>query len=112
MTPRVARIGLSDRTETCSIAGLFCGEIIAVSANHNQRITFNGSVTIPVTIAGLNGYQGVKAFYSTRNGLDLTAIPQLFLPPQAALQPDIKDNRWFLDCEFEQYLYQTPADPN
>ncbi|SFK37868.1 carbohydrate porin [Methylocapsa palsarum] len=82
-----------------------------ISHPFSNGITFNGSVTVPVTIAGLNGYQGVKAVYSTQNGLDLGDIPQLFLPPQAALQPNIKNNRWFLNYEFEQYFYQNPTDP-
>jgi porin len=49
----------------------------------NDGVTINASVTIPVTIAGLGGYQGVKAVYSNLKGLDLQDIPQLFLPPQA-----------------------------
>jgi len=74
-------------------------------------VTINGSVTIPVKIAGLTGYQGFKVVYSNENVLDFTDIPDLFLPPPSASGPDTRELGWFVAYEFEQYLYQNPSNP-
>lgn len=75
-------------------------------------VTVNGSVTVPVKIAGLTGYQGVKAVYSDQRVFNFGDIPQLFLPPQASRELNGLQKGWFVDYEFEQYLYQNPANPH
>jgi porin len=71
----------------------------------------NGAVTIPISIGGLAGYQGVKAVYSTQKQIDLADIPQLALPPGSSAHLDVKDNKWFIAYTFEQYLFRSPNNP-
>ncbi len=72
------------------------------------------SITVPTKVAGLQGFYGVRGVYSTREGLDLTDIPQLLLPPgsggtaEAALT---KDGYWYFSASVQQYLYQDPNNP-
>jgi porin len=74
-------------------------------------VTINGSVTVPVKIAGRTGYQGFKAVYTNLETIDFTEIPELFLPPPANNGPDATKLGWFLAYEFEQFLWQNPANP-
>ncbi len=47
-----------------------------------EGTTILGSVTVPVKIAGLTGFQSVKAIFSNQEGLDLSDAPQLLLPKE------------------------------
>jgi hypothetical protein len=72
--------------------------------------TFLGSATVPLTVAGLDGFYSVRAAYSTKQGTDFTDIPQLFLPPDAQSTIDAKVARWYFAYSSQQYLMQNPAD--
>jgi porin len=73
-------------------------------------VTTSLSVTVPVEIGGLKGYQGVRGVYSTLQGLDLNNIPQIVLPPESQ-DIETKDGYWYFSYSFQQYLVQDPADP-
>lgn len=77
----------------------------------NDGYVVNGSITVPVTIGNLQGYQGVKAVYSTQKAIDLADIPQLALPPGSGRHLDVTQQKWFVAYTFQQYLIQSPANP-
>ena len=68
------------------------------------------SATFPISIASLSGYQGLRGVYSSMEGVDLADIPQLILPPGDRII-DAKQGYWFLAYSFQQYLWQSKADP-
>lgn len=76
----------------------------------SEGITGLASITVPVSMGGLQGYHGVKAAYSTQDGFDLNDIPELALPPEAQNFSHRK-SRWYLAYSFQQYLYQDPSNP-
>ncbi len=47
-------------------------------------VTTMMNVTVPITLAGRTGYQGFKGIYSTKEGTNLSDVPELLLPPEAA----------------------------
>lgn len=79
-----------------------------------EGVTTSLSVTLPTKIGGRSGYYGVRGVYSSQEGLDLRAIPQLILPledvgpAEAALT---KDGYWYVSFGMQQYLYQDPNNP-
>lgn len=79
-----------------------------------EGVTTSLSVTLPTKIGGRSGYYGVRGVYSSQEGLDLKAIPQLILPledvgpAEAALT---KDGYWYVSFGMQQYLYQDPNNP-
>lgn len=66
------------------------------------------AVTVPTEIAGLRGFYRVRGVYSSAEGLDLAAIPQLLLPPESRGRLTRK-GYWFASTAVQQYLYQDPA---
>lgn len=76
----------------------------------SEGVTGLASVTVPIEIGGLSGYQGVKLAYSTQDGFDLDNVPGLGLPPESqGFSP--KSNRWYAAYSFQQYLQQNPDNP-
>ena len=73
--------------------------------------TYLGAVTVPVNFGGLDGFQNFKAAFSTQEGIDFNSIPELALPPEAGGSLQRKDGRWYFAYSFQQYLYQSPANP-
>lgn len=74
-------------------------------------VTTSLSVTVPVTIGGKQGYQGVRAVYSTLTGTDFRDIPDLILPGGTENIGEI-DGYWFGAYSFQQYLVQDEKDPS
>ena len=73
-------------------------------------ITTSLSVTVPVTIGGKPGYQGIRGVYSTLNGTDFRDIPDLILPGGTQNLGTI-DGYWFASYSFQQYLIVDEQDP-
>jgi len=67
--------------------------------------TYSGTATFPVTIGGLGGFQNLRVAYSTLDGTDLS-----LLPPNTGQPPAFKDDRWYFQYSFEQFLQQDPND--
>jgi porin len=82
-----------------------------VSNPFAEGTTTSVSVTIPVKLFGLTGYQGLRGVHSSQEGFDLATIPQLFLPPDSDSVLDQTLNYWYFAYSFQQYLYQNPANP-
>ncbi len=76
-----------------------------------EGITIRGNMDIPVTIAGLEGHQGFVALYSTQKGTDLEGLGDLILPPLPPETPGVKNFRYYFSYAFDQYLYQSPTNP-
>jgi porin len=74
-------------------------------------VTVRGTVEFPVTIAGLGGHQGFAASYSTLPGTNLEDLDELLIPPFPPGIPGIKDSRYYFAYSFDQYLYQSKANP-
>lgn len=74
-------------------------------------VTVRGSVEFPVTIAGVRGHQGLVALYSTQPGTDLDDLKNFLVPPFPPGTPGIKNNRYYFAYTFDQYLYQSQANP-
>ena len=70
-----------------------------------------GTANFPVTIAGLGGHQGLTALYSTEPGNDLEDIGDTLIPPFPQGAPGIKNGRYNFAYYFDQYLYQSKANP-
>jgi porin len=70
------------------------------------------SVQFPVKIAGRDGYQTLVGIWSTKDSVDLADLPQLVLPVKPpSTTVDVKGNSWYLGWNFQQYLWQSSADP-
>ena len=54
----------------------------------SQGTTTSLSATVPITLFGLTGYHTLRAVYSTADGFNFDAVPQLFLPPGSQMQSD------------------------
>jgi porin len=67
--------------------------------------TYSGTATFPVTIGGLGGFQNLRVAYSTLDGVDLS-----LLPPTIGQPPAFKDDRWYFQYSFEQFLQQDAND--
>lgn len=77
----------------------------------SEGTTTSLSITVPVKIAGLTGYQGVRGVYSTKRGLDLADVPQLLLPPEAQGVLGTEKGYWYFAYSFQQYLVQSASNP-
>jgi porin len=77
----------------------------------SEGTTTSLTTTVPVKIAGLTGYQGVRGVYSTKKGLDLVDVPQLLLPPESQSVPGTKQGYWYFAYSFQQYLFQSTTNP-
>lgn len=73
-------------------------------------VTTSLSVTFPVTIAGLQGFYGVRGVYSTKAGIDLANPVVGNLPPESGniLQ---REGYKYGQITVQQYLYQDPQRP-
>lgn len=69
------------------------------------------TATIPYQLGGLNGFLGAKAIYSNQSKTDLADIPTLILPPDSQRFAGTKQGSWFLSASFQQYLVQSPDNP-
>jgi porin len=72
-------------------------------------VTFRGSVTFPVSIAGRSGHQGFVGLYSTQNGTDLNSLEDILFPPYPPIT--LKEHRHYFSYSFDQYLYQSKNKP-
>jgi porin len=73
-------------------------------------VTTSLSVTVPVTIGGKLGFQGIRGVYSTLSGTDFRDIPDLILPGGTQELGTI-DGYWFASYSFQQYLVVDDQDP-
>jgi porin len=72
--------------------------------------TWSLSVTVPTLLGSLPGFYGVRAAYSSKEGVDLNNLPALLLPNQSGtfLQ---KRGYSYGSFAFQQYLYSSPDKP-
>jgi porin len=75
----------------------------------SEGVTYSGTASFPVTMAGLGGFQNFRVAYSTLDGLDLSSLPPGL--PVVPSHPQIKDDRWYLQYSFEQFFVQDASDP-
>jgi porin len=68
------------------------------------------SATLPVEIAGLQGFHTLRAAYSNARGIDLEAVADQPLPPSLAAVK-LKKGYWFTSYAIQQYLVQSETDP-
>ena len=75
--------------------------------------TVRANVNFPVTMgmSQLVGHQGFVALYSSQKGTDLSSLGDTYLPPPTLQTPGIKNTRYYFAYTFDQYLYQSQADP-
>ncbi len=73
--------------------------------------TFLGSVTVPVKIAGLQGYHGFKFVTSSATGVDFSYRGEASVP--GATQGTIrrKSGIWYAAYSLQQYLWQDQSNP-
>ncbi|MGQ0455566.1 MAG: carbohydrate porin [Hyphomicrobium sp.] len=69
------------------------------------------ALTVPVKPFGLQGYQNVRVVTSTQDGINLSDVPELLLPGAAGGIVSRKKDRWYFSYSFQQYLYQSPSNP-
>jgi len=80
--------------------------------NPFNDVTIRGSVSFPVTIAGLKGHQGLAVSYSTKNGTDYETVDdELLAPPASKGTVGTKKDRYYFSYTFDQYLYQSKENP-
>lgn len=77
----------------------------------SEGVSFRAGATLSAKPFGLQGFYGVKAMYSTMHGLDLSTIPDLFLPPESSTVMATRSNPNYFGVSVQQYLYQDDNDP-
>jgi porin len=71
--------------------------------------TLRGSVSVPVTMAGMTGHQGLAVSYSNKPGTDLDTLDGIPIPPSPSTPK--KDQRYYFAYTIDQFLYQSEANP-
>lgn len=74
----------------------------------SDGVSFRGNVDFNLTIGGRQGHQGLTAYYSTKDGTDLSGLGDILLPPLDPGTIDSKDSRWYFSYSFDQALGQVP----
>ena len=74
-------------------------------------VSLRTSVDYNVEIAGRSGHQSLTAFYSTKDGTDLSTLGDILIPTPDPGTVASKDHRYYFAYGFDQYLYRSPADP-
>jgi porin len=69
-------------------------------------ISFMGTATLQTTIAGLTGFYGIRALYSSREGPDFSEVIR---PPGTPV--NTKQGSYYVGASFQQYLIQDPSNP-
>ena len=80
----------------------------------SDGVTTSLSVTLPVQVAGLSGFYGVRGVSSTQEGVDFNAVPGLLLSTASQLigQSTLtKKGYWYLAGTVQQFLWQDLANP-
>lgn len=77
----------------------------------SEGVTTSLSVTVPATVAGLQGYYGLRGVYSSKSGFNLGDVPALLLPPESR-GTLTKQGYWYGQASVQQYLYQDPDNPS
>jgi porin len=75
-----------------------------------EGVNTMGIATLRTSIAGRAGFYGMRGIYSTREGLNLADIEDLFLPPEAQ-NINTEQGSWYAGVQMQQYLVQDPNDP-
>lgn len=70
-----------------------------------------GTLTIPVTIGGRQGFYGLTVGGTTADSLDLNDIPEIILPPVGGTVVSQKEGGWQVKFAFQQYVWQDEANP-
>jgi porin len=76
----------------------------------SQGTTTSLSATVPITLFGLTGYHTLRAVYSTADGFNFDAVPQLFLPSGSQMSLT-KRGYYFASYSLQQFVWQDPANP-
>ncbi len=71
---------------------------------------FGASATLPVEIAGLQGFQTVRAAYSNAKGIDLEAVAERPIPVTPGTI-GLKKGYWFTSYAIQQNIFQSDANP-
>jgi porin len=74
-------------------------------------VTIRGSVSLPVTITGNTGHQGLAVSYSTKDGNDLSTLDGSNIPDPPPGTVGIKNSRYYFAYTFDQYLYRSKENP-
>jgi porin len=77
----------------------------------SEGVSFRASTTLSAKPFDLQGFYGVKAMYSTMEGLDLRSIPDLLFPPGSGAVPTTRAHPYYVGGSVQQYLYQDANDP-
>lgn len=76
-----------------------------------EGVTIQPGITVPTRFFDLAGSVGLKVAYSTKEGLDLSKIPQAAtLPPESQAQLTQKGS-WSVAWSGEQYIWQNASNP-
>lgn len=75
-------------------------------------VSFRGSIDFNVTMAGRRGHQGLVAFYSTKDGTDLSSLGDILLPTPDPELVDTRNSRWYFGYSFDQTLRGSMDDPD
>ena len=74
-------------------------------------VTLYGSILIGTRWFERAGKHIFTGAFSTRDGIDLGDVPELFLPPGSADGLSTTKNRWYVSYAFEQTLWRSEQDP-
>lgn len=84
-------------------------EVIEHPFERGTTISISGMAA--TQMFGLNGYHSVRGAYVTKKGINLEQIPQLNLPPPAAVPLATKRGQWYASYAVQQYLMQSADNP-
>lgn len=106
---------LSHRTDPASFSLLVYDPRSAQDSdvlNHpfDDGVTLSLSMAVPAQFLGNTSIHRIRGVYSTQDGIDLTDIPQLILPPEAENELGSRSGYWFFSYAFQHFLFQDEAD--
>jgi porin len=76
-----------------------------------KGVTLNGSIQVGTRWFERSGKHIFTGAWSSRDGIDLGELQELFLPPGSADTLSTTANRWYVSYAFEQTLWRSDREP-
>lgn len=96
-------VGLWDVTSALNRTGL--------RSPFNEGVAGMASFVLPVTVRGRQGFHGVTVMGTTKRGINLNDIGDLFLPPESEAVVGRIRGGWHAKYTLQQYLWQDDTNP-
>jgi len=117
MPPEILGAILSVNTKPVSFAVAVYDPVSAAERTgfenpFGEGVGFRASATLKAKPFGLQGFYGIKAMFSTLQGFDFNAIPDLLSPSGNGTVSMTRSCPYYSAVSVQQYLYQDSSDPS